>query len=111
VPVLVVSEVVVPVVGVVVPVLGVVVPVVGVVAVEVVVLVAVVGVLTVGVVGVLTGQERWASAETVAAASEIALARRASTPERLLAELASVLAALLALAQSCAARAAETEFS
>ena len=77
-----------------------------VVSVEAVVLVA-----TVGVLLVVTGQARWASAARVAAPLAIALASRASTPERLFAEFVRVLAAFAACEQLCEARAAETEFN
>jgi hypothetical protein len=110
VPVVVVSDVVV--VGVVVPV--VVVGVVVVVDVVVGVLVTVDAVVLVVVVGVLlvtTGQLRWASAARVLAPLEIALASRASTPERLFAEVVSELTASAAWVHLWAARAADTEFS
>jgi hypothetical protein len=78
-----------------------------VVTVDGVVVVVVVWVLLV----VLTGQTRWASAAMVPAPREIALANRASMPERLLAELVKVLAALAASGQLWAAKAEETEVS
>jgi hypothetical protein len=78
-----------------------------VVAVDEVVLVLIVGVLLV----VATGQACCASAATVAAPLAIALARRASTPDRLLAEFVRVVAALAACGQLCAASAEDREFT